>query len=162
PAVSADGKAFAFLKTVGPLRVNLVIQDDLGAKLGEVPPGAGFSGMRSPAIAPDHAQVVYSFGEKGRQQLFSVRIDGGGRQALTDARGIKTWRAFSRDGRRIVFGSSRDGDFEIYSMNVDGSDAQRLTDSPGQDIRPRYSSDGKRIAFTSHRDGNANIYVMNA
>src|SRR6266446_4046298 len=33
PALSADGKVFAFLKTSGVLRVNLVIQDDAGAKL---------------------------------------------------------------------------------------------------------------------------------
>src|SRR5262249_4002105 len=70
PAVAADGKGIAFLKTIGPLRVNLVMQDAAGAKLGEVPPGAGFSGMRSPAFAPDHSSVVYSFGEGGRQQLF--------------------------------------------------------------------------------------------
>src|SRR5262245_15850422 len=162
PAVSADGGGIAYLKTIGPLRVNLVIEDAAGAKLGEVAPGEGFSGMRSPAFSPDHSLVAYSFGERGRQQLFIVRSDGTGKKPLTDSGGINNWPAFSIDGREIVFASSRDGDFEIYRMTADGGDVRRLTDSPGQDIRPRFSPDGKRIAFTSHRDGNANVYIMNA
>ena len=162
PAFSADAKVFVFLKTSGVLRVNLVIQDDTGARLGEVPPGDGFSGMRSPAVSPDHSRVAYSFAEGGRQQLFSVRTDGTERQTLVDSAGINNWPAFSPDGRTMVFGSSRDGDFEIYRMNADGSDVRRLTHSPGQDIRPRFSPDGKRICFTSQRDGNAEIYVMDS
>jgi Tol biopolymer transport system component len=162
PALSADGNGVAFLKTVGPLRVNLVIEDDAGSKLGEVVPGEGFSGMRSPAFAPDHSAVVYSFGERGRQQLFVVRSDGSGKKPLTDSSGINNWPSYSPDGKQIVFSSSRDGDFEVYVMNADGSTVRRLTESPGQDIRPRFSPDGKRIAFTSHRDGNAEIYVLDA
>jgi WD40 repeat protein len=162
PAFSADGKFFAYLRTSVVLRVNLVIVGENEAKLGDVPPGEGFSGMRSPAISPDHSRVVYSFAEGGRQRLFSIRPDGTGRQTLVDSRGINNWPAFSPDGRRIVFASSRDGDFEIYMMNADGSDVRRLTESAAQDIRPRFSPDGKRIAFTSHRDGNANIYVIDA
>ena len=107
PAISADGKVFAFLKTSGVLRVNLVIQDETGTRLGEVPPGDGFSGMRSPAVSPDHSRVVYSFAEGGRQQLFAVRSDGTGRQTLADSQGINNWPAFSPDGRAIVFASGR-------------------------------------------------------
>jgi Tol biopolymer transport system component len=161
PAFSADGKVFAFLRTSGVLRVNLMIEGENGAKLADIPPGEGFSGMRSPAISPDHSRVVYSFAEGGRQQLFSVLPDGTGRQTLADSTGINNWPAYSPDGRQIVFASSRDGDFEVYRMNADGSNVRRLTESPAQDIRPRFSPDGKRIAFTSHRDGNANVYVMN-
>jgi Tol biopolymer transport system component len=162
PAFSADGKVFAFLKTVGTLRVNLEIHERSGAKLGEVPPGGGFSGMRSPAVSPDRQHVVYSFAEGGRQHLFQVRVDGSEKRTLTDSRGINNWPTYSHDGREIVFGSSRDGDFEIYRMPAGGGDAIRLTHTAGQDIRPKFSPDGKRIAFTSHRDGNAEIYVMNA
>lgn len=162
PAFSPDGKMYAYLQTVGTLRVNLVIRDSDGAKLGEVPPGAGFSGMRSPAVSPDRQFVVYSFVEQGRQQLFRVRADGKEREALTDTSGINNWPAYSRDGKLLAFGSSRDGDFEIYCMPAGGGEATRLTHSPGQDIRPRFSPDGTQIAFTSHRDGNAEIYVMSA
>ncbi|HTI50022.1 MAG TPA: hypothetical protein VL475_03685 [Planctomycetaceae bacterium] len=162
PAFSADGKAYAWLQTVGALRVNLVIQERDGGKLGEVQPGGGFSGMRSPAVSPDRQHVVYSFAEKGQQQLFEVRADGTEKRRITDSSGINNWPAYSQDGRALVFGSSRDGDFEIYRMPAAGGDAERLTHSLAQDIRPKFSPDGTRIAFTSHRDGNAEIYVMNA
>lgn len=162
PMFAADGKTYAFIKTVGVLRAAILIHDEMGNKLGEVAPGGGFSGLRSPAISPDRSRVVYSFGEGGRQQLFAAKLDGTERQALADTTGINNWPAFSPDGRTIVFGSSRDADFEIYRMNADGSMPQRLTNSPAQDIRPKFSPDGKRIAFTSHRDGNAEIYVMQA
>ncbi|MBI3860674.1 MAG: PD40 domain-containing protein [Planctomycetia bacterium] len=160
PAFSADGKIYAYLKTSGVLRVNLIIQEVGGATLGDVPPADGFSGMRSPAIAPDRKHVVYSFHDGGHQQLFEVDITGKARRALTTSRGINNWPAYSPDGAEVVFGSSRDGDFEIYRMPASGGDAQRLTFSPGQDIRPRFSPDGKQIAFTTHRDGNAEVYVM--
>lgn len=162
PVFAADGKTYAFLKTIGVLQAAIVIHDEQGNKLGQVSPAGGFSGLRSPAIAPDRSRVVYSFGEGGRQQLFSTKLDGSERQTLADTPGINNWPTFSPDGRTIVFGSSRDADFEIYSMNADGSSSRRLTESPGQDIRPKFSPDGKRIAFTSHRDGNAEIYVMQA
>lgn len=162
PVFAADGKTYAFLKTIGVLQAAIVIHDEQGNKLGQVSPAGGFSGLRSPTIAPHRSRVVYSFGEGGRQQLFSTKLDGSERQTLADTPGINNWPTFSPDGRTIVFGSSRDADFEIYSMNADGSAPQRLTNSPGQDIRPKFSPDGKRIAFTSHRDGNAEIYVMQA
>lgn len=162
PAFSPDGKVYAFLKTIGTLSVSLEMHDRDGTKLGEVPPGGGFSGLRSPAIAPDRQRVVYSFAEKRGQHLFEVRIDGSQKRQLTEAVGVTNWPAFSPDGREIVFGSSRDGDFEIYRMPSGGGEARRLTHSANQDIRPKFSPDGARIAFTSHRDGNAEIYVMNA
>jgi len=162
PAFSADGKVFCHLKAVGVLRVSLEIFDAGGAKLGEVPPGNGFSGMRSPAVSPDREHVVYSFAEGGRQQLYEVKVDGKEKRMLTDSLGINNWPAYSPDGRGIVFASSRDGDFEIYRMSARGGDGTRLTSSPGQDIRPKFSPDGKRIAFTSHRDGNAELYLMNS
>jgi Tol biopolymer transport system component len=162
PSWSRDDECYAFLKTRSALSVSVMVCDRRGAKVGEFLPGEGFCGYRSPAIAPDHSQVAFSYAEMGRQQIYSGRPDGSDRQPLTDSRGINNWPAYSPDGQTIVFGSSRDGNFEIYRMNANGSDARRLTDSPFQDIRPRFSPDGARITFTSHRDGNAEIYVMNA
>jgi Tol biopolymer transport system component len=162
PAWSADGECYAYLKTRGALSVSVVVRDKKGDPLGEILPGEGFCGYRSPAVAPDHSRVAFSYAEKGTQHIFSTTPNGGDRKRLTDARGISNWPAYAPDGKSIAFGSSRDGNFEIYTMNPDGSEVRRLTDSPFQDIRPRFSPDGRRIAFTSHRDGNAEIYVMNA
>jgi TolB protein len=162
PAWSADGECYAFCKTRSALSVSVVVCDKRGNKLGEILPGEGFCGHRSPALTADHSQLAFSYAEQGAQQIFSTRLDGSDRTQLTDSRGINNWPSYSPDGQAIAFGSSRDGNFEIYRMNANGSDERRLTDSPFQDIRPRFSPDGRRIAFTSHRDGNAEIYIMDA
>jgi TolB protein len=162
PACSRDSECYAYLKTRSALSVSVVVCNRRGTKLGEILPADGFCGYRSPALAPDHSRVAFSYAEKGRQQIFSAQPDNADRKALTDSRGINNWPSYAPDGKSIVFGSSRDGNFEIYRMNADGSNVRRLTDSPFQDIRPRFSPDGRRIAFTSHRDGNAEIYVMQA
>jgi len=160
PAWSADGECYAFLKTRGALSVSVLVRSRTGEDLGEILPGEGFCGYRSPAMAPDHSRVAFSYAERGSQHIFSSKLNGDDRKQLTEGPGISNWPAYSPDGNTIAFGCSRDGNFEIYRMNADGTGARRLTNSPYQDIRPRFSPDGRWIAFTSHRDGNAELYVM--
>ena len=162
PSIAVDGETYAHLKLRGVLSISIVVRDKQGTILHEIMPGPGFSGYRSPALAPDHSRILFSYAERGTQQIFSSQLSGEDRKPLTDSTGINNWPSYSRDGRSIVFGSSRDGNFEIYLMQADGSNVQRLTDNPYQDSRPRFSPDGQRIAFTSHRDGNAEIYIMHA
>lgn len=162
PSFSADGECYAHLKLRGVLSVGITVRDKLGAVLHELHPGNGFVGFRSPALSPDHSRLVFSYADRGTQQIYASKLNGDDRQVLAESRGINNWPSFAPDGKSIVFGSSRDGDFDIYLMNPDGSNLRRLTQSPQQDSRPKFSPDGKRIAFVSHRDGNAEIYIMNA
>jgi dipeptidyl aminopeptidase/acylaminoacyl peptidase len=161
PAVSADGRFYAFLRTRGTLSVGVVVHNVASGAEIEVPPGAGFSGLRSPALAPDGSRVAYSFAD-GKQHIYSANDRGEDRKVLTSGEGINTEPCYSPDGKRIAFSSTRDGNYEIYVMDVDGGNVRRLTHSLYRDLRPRFSPDGRRIAFTSHRDGNAEIYVMGA
>lgn len=162
PAFSADGRFCAFAQNFGVLTVQIVIRDRQMQKDAIVPPGTGFSGLRSPAISSDGTRVLYSFADENRQQIYSVDIQGGDRRRLTDSTGINNWPSFSPDGKQIVFSSTRDDNYEIYTMQADSSQLRRLTDNPFQDLRPRFSPDGKRIAFVSGRDGNYEIYLMQA
>lgn len=162
PTVSADGRFYAYLRTRGVLSVGVTIRNVATAAEINIAPGAGFSGLRAPALAPDGSRVAYSFADGGNQHIFCVDARGENRKALTSGQSVNTEPCFSPDGKQIAFTSTRDGNFEIYVMNADGSNVRRLTNSPYRDLRPRFSPDGKRIAFTSHRDGNAEIYVMDA
>ncbi len=161
PAFSPDGRYYAFVQSRGNLNLALVIRDTLEDKQSEIPPGGGFSGLRSPAITPDARRVLYCYPEEGRQHIFSVNMQAKDKKQLTDSSGVNNWPCISRDGKQVVFGSTRDGNFEIYVMNSDGGNVRRLTESRRQDMRPEFSPDGKQIAFTSSRDGNYEIYLMN-
>lgn len=160
PAVSRDGRFLAFVQNRGNLSLALVIKDLMTGTQADIPPGGGFSGMHSPAIAPDNSRVLYSYPEEGRQHLFVTGTDAKQPRRLVDSSGINNWPSFSPDGQHVVFSSTRDGDYDLYVMKSDGTDVRRLTDSPKQDIRPRWSPDGRRIAFTSNRDGNYEIYLI--
>lgn len=162
PALSRDGNVLAYVQSRGNLSLALVIHDARTGKEVEIPPGAGFSGPRSPAIAPDGTRVLFSYPDQGRQRIYSVDLEARDQKTIIDSVGVNNWPDFSPDGRRIVFASTRDDDYEIYSAAADGSDVRRLTNSPRQDIRPRFSPDGSRIVFMSGRDGNYEIYMMKA
>ena len=160
PAVSRDGRFLAFVQNRGNLSLALVIKDLMTGTQADVPPGGGFSGMHSPAIAPDNTRVFYSYPEDARQHLFAVRTDAKNPVRIVDSSGVNNWPSFSPDGRQVVFSSTRDGDYDLYVMKADGTDVRRLTKSPKQDIRPRWSPDGRSIAFTSNRDGNYEVYLI--
>ena len=160
PALSVNGRYLAYVQNRGNLSLALVIEDTVEKRTSEVPPGGGFSGLRSPTFAPDNSRILFSYPEEGRQQIYSVDLQGKNRQTVIDSEGVNNWPHFSPDGRQFVFSSSRDDDYEIYVAQSNGSNPRRLTNSPGQDIRPRFSPDGSRIAFTSNRDGNYEVYIM--
>lgn len=160
PAVSRDGRFLAFVQNRGNLSLAMVIKDLMTGTQADVPPGGGFSGMHSPAIAPDNSRVLYSYPEEGRQHLFAVGIDAKNPVRLVDSSGVNNWPSYSPDGRHVVFSSTRDGDYDLYVMKSDGTNVRRLTESPKQDIRPRWSPDGRRIVFTSNRDGNYELYLI--
>jgi TolB protein len=162
PDYSADGRYFAFLRATGTLRVSVIIRNLSTETEAEVPPGTGFSGLLSPALAPDGSRVAFAYADGGRQQIYSVDSLGQGRKALTESGGLNIAPCYSPDGKQVAFSSTRDGKYDIYVMDANGGQVRRLTHSPMRDLRPRFSPDGKQIAFTSHRDGNAEIYLMNA
>lgn len=160
PHWARNSPHYVFLRLKGPLSVAIGVRNSERDEEVEIPPAAGFSGLRSPAISSDGKRIAFNFPDGGGQRLISIGADGRDRKELADASSFNNWPDFSPDGKEIVFSSTRDGNFEIYVMPAEGGLATRLTDSPLQDIRPRFSPDGKRIAFVSHRDGNAEIYVM--
>lgn len=160
--VTADGRYLCFVLTYTSPQSILVIRDLTDGSEARFIPKDPRATVRSPKIAPNQKQVVFTLSDVGGQQIASVDLKGNNLQRLTDSTGINAWPAISPDSRQIVFGSSRDGSFHLYVMNVDGNAVRQLTDHPLRDMRPAWSPDGKQIAFTSARDGNLEIYVIGA
>lgn len=156
---TADGRAYAYVRSRGNLNLGLVIRDTRQNRDFGYDPGGGFVSLRRPSIAPDGSRVLFCLPGNNGQQIYSVDGQGQDRAELTSS-DLNSWPAYSPDGTQIAFGSSRAGDFDIYVMNADGKNVRRLTSSPGLDMRPAWSPDGQQLAFTSNRDGNYEVYVM--
>ena len=59
PAYSADGNYFSFLRATGGLQVSLVIRHRKSKEEVVIAPESGFSGYRTPAIAPDSSEMLF-------------------------------------------------------------------------------------------------------
>jgi TolB protein len=113
--------------------------------------------------APNGERLVYEKGE-----LWSVNVDGSGRQQLTDGKGLTTSPLWSPDGTEIAYVSDRtapksERDWEIYVMDENGSNEERLTyldpaGALGDDVDVfDWSPDSHRILFNNRGD----IWSMN-
>lgn len=83
--------------------------------------------------------------------IWTLPVEGGEPQRLTDDLGDARQPAWSPDGRRLVFQSYRDGNWHIWTVGADGSRLRQLTFGPYDDREPHWSPDGRRIAFSSDR-----------
>jgi Tol biopolymer transport system component len=103
-----------------------------------------------PAISPDGRLIAFDRGPAGNQELYTMRIGGGGLHRLTTNRFVSdvqpTW---SPDGAWIAFASTRSGRAHIYVIGSDGGRVRRVTKGSAVDSQPAWSPDGSWIAFTS-------------
>jgi TolB protein len=160
PSYSADGRYFAYVRSLENLSLALVLRDNETSQTVEIKPEGGFCGFQTPFVCAERGRLYFSYATKGRQPIQSVDLLGGERQVVCDSAGQNLCPQVTADGRTMVWESTRDGNCEIYESSINGDQIRRLTDSPTMDTRPVLSPDGKRIAFTSNRDGNYEIYVL--
>jgi dipeptidyl aminopeptidase/acylaminoacyl peptidase len=87
-----------------------------------------------------------------RNQLYTMRPDGGEARRLTDAREGVSEYSMSRDGRWIVYRSGKTGEEQLYRLPVDGIDTatpEQLTKHPTGVRNWRWAPDSRRIYFVS-------------
>jgi Tol biopolymer transport system component len=112
-------------------------------------------------------------------QIYTMNIDGSGRQLVSTGRGRTTCAHYTPDGQAIVYASTHLAgaecppvpsmaqgyvwpiyeSYDIFKVRTDGSGLTRLTSTPGYDAEATIARDG-RIVFTSVRDGDMEIYSM--
>ncbi|MBI5881439.1 PD40 domain-containing protein [archaeon] len=80
-------------------------------------------------------------------EIFTIGVDGGNLQRVTDNSFWDLYPAWSPDSKSIAFLSKRDKDLDIYVMGSDGSDARKLYDSGDNDADIDWAGD--KIVFTS-------------
>jgi Tol biopolymer transport system component len=99
-----------------------------------------------PAFSPDGDTVA--FVRNG--DVFTIRPDGTGEQALTSGPEVDSRPIFSLDGRTIVFERSAGpgGPHDLYTVGSHGGSAHALVISPQDEHEATLSRSGKSVAFT--------------
>ncbi|NAY93392.1 hypothetical protein GTQ34_15890 [Muricauda sp. JGD-17] len=101
--------------------------------------------------------------------IYSMNVNGGNTERLTDPREMRTNAWWSPDASKIVFvkwiydevSKERKGD--IFIMDANGTNEKNLTNSKAHsDEWPYWSPDGSKIVFTSERTGIRQIHIINA
>jgi Tol biopolymer transport system component len=110
-------------------------------------------------------------GNVDNAELYSVRVDGRGRRALSRNPGADGRAAWSPDGRRIAFRSERFEDGRrlqsLYVMGADGRGPRRLTPAnltvlADADGGLSWSPDGTRLVFDAARGLQPGIWIVRA
>ena len=121
------------------------------------------------AWSPDGSTIAFQSTREGRDDIFTMDVDGGHIRRLTDGRGFNEYPSWSPDGQWILFNSTRDGVDDsnaegyyrdLYLMRPNGTDVRRLTRHRGINAFASWSPDGRNLAFQSDREQTWQVFTM--
>jgi len=162
PAVSADGKLFAFMTYAGGNPQIRIHTTDTSRRQTFVNPVT--SAVGTPEFTPDGKNILFSATVDGWMQLMMAGIDGSGMHRISNIQKIEVSpRVNPKTGSDVLFISGRSGHQQLWRMNMDGTDKEMLTTGEGDVANPAWSPDGHHIAFSwtrGYEPGNFNIFVM--
>ncbi|HSR50189.1 MAG TPA: amidohydrolase family protein [Acidobacteriota bacterium] len=106
-------------------------------------------------VSPDGQNIVFEL----VGDLYSVPIEGGTAQRLTEGMGFDSQPRYSPDGKWIAFISDRDGAENLWVAQADGSDPRQLSKEKSNSIiSPAWMPDSQYVLVTKS-DRGVDIYM---
>lgn len=105
-----------------------------------------------PSFSPDGKRMVYNIVILGREQLFTMNVDGTAAAQLTNDDVDHEDPAWSPDGKTIAFTFIKDKLEVIATINADGTGLEQVTPSTARAIHPSWSTDSKKIIYCTDDD----------
>ena len=109
------------------------------------------------------AEIVFTSGRSGPQQIYRMSSDGGDIERLTDGTGEAGNPAWAPSGQMIAYSWTRGyaaGKFNVFLMDVSSRRYTQLTHDEGRNENPVWAPDGAHLAFGSTRGGSSQIWTM--
>ena len=133
------------------------------------------------SFAEDKLIFQSTHGEYQCDQIFTMTLDGSGKQLVSTGKGRTTCSYYLPGDDKIIYESTHATDsncpppadmsngyvwktysaFDLYIANADGSNPQPFLPAAGYDAEATVSPVGDKIVFTSMRDGDLDIYTVN-
>src|SRR5712691_10900949 len=116
--------------------------------------------------SPDGKKLVFISSISGKEQLFTMDVDGSNNVQLTRDNADHEDPAWSPDGAKIAFVLITKDGHRIAVMGRDGSKVEMLTPEEQNTIHPNWSSDSKRVIYCTNDDveppkkNSAQIYAV--
>ncbi len=105
-----------------------------------------------PSPSPDGKRLVYISAVDGREQLFTMNVDGTHSVRLTHDDVDHEDPAWSPDGKKIAFVYIKADTEAIALMNTDGTAVEILTPKGTRAIHPNWSPDGTHLVYCTDDD----------
>jgi TolB protein len=136
------------------------------------PDGTGFRGITAPSrwidtepkVNPKTGQqVLFVSGRSGPQQIYSMNIDGGDIERVTDGTGEAAGPSWHPNGQFMAFSWTRGysaGAWNVFLMNLSDHHYVQLTSGAGKNENPSWAPDGRHIVFGRKIGSQSQIYSM--
>ena len=165
PAFSPDGRALAFLQSVGLSADDIyIVRLDQDLQAAGEPRRVTEDEARIDGLvwAVDGESIIFSSERNGQRGLWRVPARGGRIFPLPGAGEGARLPAVSADGSKLAYTRSM-RDLNIWRQSLAGdTEPEPLIRSTRLDHLPRYSPDGRRIAFISDRTGSMQLWVADS
>lgn len=100
--------------------------------------------------SPDGQTLTYCAERNGNFDVYTIPVNGGTEQRLTDSASLDDGPEYAPDGAYIYFNAFRNGGMHIWRMKPDGSAQEQVTSGPSSDWFPHPSPDRKKLVYIAY------------
>ena len=103
--------------------------------------------------SPDGKRLAYCVKGAGKNDIYTISIDGGEETQLTNLPGLDDGPEYSPDGKYIWFNSVRSGLMQVWRMEADGSNPTHMVQEESNCWFPHVSPDNQWVVYIAYKKG---------